>query len=190
MTQPGKIWFGVLLTAGVLLLSRCSPYAGKSVLNLFFDGVPEADTTLAARLEPGGLQGDSSGFHETILASAEPEHYLHYPYEERDCGACHDQQSLGNLVESQPGLCYACHEDLSTRYHYLHGPVAGGYCTACHDPHTSGNSRFLRMTGDELCFHCHKRASVLKNEIHQGLEGMLCTDCHHPHGGDDHYIFQ
>jgi predicted CXXCH cytochrome family protein len=190
MTHPGKIWFGILVATGGLFLTQCSPNAGKSLLNLFFDGVPESDTVLTARAEPGNLQTDSSGYQETIVALAEPEHFLHYPYEERDCGACHDQQSLGNLVEPQPGLCYTCHEDFSSRYNYLHGPVAGGYCTACHDPHTSSSNTLLRQTGDQLCFHCHNRESVLRIEMHEGLEGMLCTDCHNPHGGEDKYILQ
>jgi predicted CXXCH cytochrome family protein len=190
MTRPGKIRYGLMVAAGALLLAGCSTYTGKSLIHLFFDGVPEADTTLAARLEGDGMQPDSSGYQEEMMATAGPGNFFHYPYGERDCGACHDQQSLGNLVEPQPGLCYTCHEDLSTRYHYLHGPVAGGYCTACHDPHTSRNNMFLRLTGDELCFHCHKREGVLRNEVHEGLDGMLCTECHNPHGGEDHFIFQ
>jgi predicted CXXCH cytochrome family protein len=190
MTCPGKIWFGIVAAAGVLLMNQCSPYAGKSILHLFFDGVPEADSAAIVPPETMGAEADSSGFRETLAATSETLHYLHYPYEERDCGACHDQQSLGNLVEPQPGLCYTCHEDLSARYNYLHGPVAGGYCTACHDPHSSVNNHFLRITGDPLCFYCHKRESVLENEMHQGLEGMVCSDCHNPHGGEDKYIFQ
>ena len=190
MSHPGKIWFGVMAVTAALILSQCSPYAGKSILHLFFDGVPEVDSTLSAHSEPGIIQTDSTEGQENMLASADPGIFLHYPYEERDCGTCHNQQSLGDLVEPQPGLCYLCHEDLATRYHYLHGPVAGGYCTACHDPHTSRNSMFLRLTGEELCFYCHRKESVLRNEVHEGLEGMLCTDCHNPHGGEDKYIFQ
>jgi len=190
MPHPGKIWIGILATAGVLLLGQCSPYAGKSVLRVFFDGVPEADSTSAGQMDSGSVQAEASGSEETIMALALPEPFIHYPYEERECASCHSEQSLGNMVEPQPGLCYTCHEDLSGQYSYLHGPVAGGYCTACHDPHMSENQRLLRITGDELCFYCHEKESVLRNEMHEDLEGMLCTDCHNPHGGEDKYIFQ
>ncbi len=104
--------------------------------------------------------------------------WIHYPYAERECAACHDEQSLGSMTEPQPGLCYICHEDLTANYTYLHGPVAGGYCTSCHDPHSSKNEKLLRYQGDELCFHCHKKESVYRNEMHEGLDGMACTDCH------------
>lgn len=190
MTHPGKIWFGVLVTAGGLLLGQCSPYAGNSILQVFFDGVPESDSTSATLMDPEGEPTDSSGTSETILATAGTEQFIHYPYEERVCASCHSEQSLENMVEPQPGLCYICHEDLSERYKYLHGPVAGGYCTACHNPHMSENQKLLRITGDELCFYCHDKESVLSNEMHEGLDGMLCTDCHNPHGGEDKYIFQ
>lgn len=190
MIHPGKIWFGILVTGGLLLLSQCSPHAGKSVLRVFFDGVPEPDSTATVLENSGSVQSDTSASAETIIALAIAENSVHYPYDERDCAVCHNEQSLGSMVEPQPGLCYICHEDLSEQYSYLHGPVAGGYCTACHDPHMSGNQNLLRITGDELCLHCHEKESVLRNEMHEGLEGMLCTDCHNPHGGEDKYIFQ
>ena len=190
MNRPHGIWIGIILLAGIILLSQCSPYAGKSVLSFFFDGVPEANSTLAGVANSGGEPGDSIAFVEEVMASAGPEHFMHYPYEEKECAACHNEQSLGSMVEPEPGLCYTCHEDLSDRYNYLHGPVAGGYCTSCHDPHISENEHLLRMTGEALCFYCHRKESVLANEMHEGMEGMLCTDCHNPHGGDDKYIFQ
>ena len=190
MKHSAKIWIGVFTMVGIILLSQCSPYAGKSVLHVFFDGVPEADTTQAINEKREGVPADSSDYVEGALASAEPEGMIHYPYEERECASCHDEQSLGSMVETQPGLCYICHEDLAERYTYLHGPVAGGYCTACHDPHRSENEKLLRMTGEELCFHCHEAERVLGNEMHADLDGMLCTDCHNPHGGEDKFIFQ
>ena len=175
---------------GILFLSQCSPYAGKSVLHIFFDGVPEADSSLAENELGGSVPTDSSDYVDAAFTLTEPKVMIHYPYEERECASCHDEQSLGRMVEPQPGLCYICHEDFSERYNYLHGPVAGGYCTACHDPHMAENEKLLRLRGEELCFYCHKAESVLANEMHEDLDGMLCTDCHNPHGGEDKYIFQ
>lgn len=185
MKRTGKIWMGFLLSAGIILLSHCSP-SGKSLLTFFFDGVPEQDSTMVDHREAGEIPVDSAGFQQEALG---PTVFVHYPYQERECAACHDQNSLGSMIEPQPGLCYTCHEDMSTSYPYLHGPVAGGYCTSCHDPHSSEKKKLLKYSGDELCFHCHQSESVFKNEMHEGLEGMICMDCHNPHGGEDRYIF-
>ena len=190
MNQRGRIGHGFLLGVAILLLSQCSPYAGKSMLNFFFDGVPESDTAQAKLADLDEISPDSLGQGGALLALEKPILFVHYPYEERECASCHNEQALGTMVEAQPGLCYTCHEDLSTVYAYLHGPVAGGYCTSCHDPHMSESGKLLRRTGDALCFHCHAQESVEKNEMHQDLEGMFCMDCHNPHGGEDKYIFQ
>lgn len=190
MKDPGHRWSVVLIISGILLLSQCSPYAGKSVLHFFFDGVPEADSAQTASEEPAGASMDSAGVWTENMALSEPEGSLHYPYVEDACELCHDQQSMGSMVESQPGLCYNCHEDLGEMFTTLHGPVAAGYCTACHEPHRSKNEKLLRWTGDALCFYCHQEKRIRGLETHEGLEGMVCTDCHNPHGGEDRYIFQ
>lgn len=188
MNRKGKIWCGFLLLMAAILLCQCSPKTGKSLLTFFFDGVPEADT-----LNPVSMQEqvdpDSTLLDGEALALGKSSMLFHYPYAEKECAACHDEQSLGKMTQAQPGLCYMCHEDLSANYAYLHGPLAGGYCTACHDPHSSKNEKLLRFQGDELCFYCHKKESVYRNEMHEGLDEMACTDCHNAHGGEDKYIF-
>jgi predicted CXXCH cytochrome family protein len=189
MHYDGKIWEGFLFAAGIFLLSQCSP-SGKSLLTFFFDGVPESDSTRVELQRSHAFPADSAN-----LVADDPEEeaqtlFIHYPYEEKECGACHDPEALGSMIEPQPGLCYTCHEDLNDKFQYLHGPVAGGYCTSCHDPHMSEQAKLLRLTGEELCFYCHQAESVFRNEIHEGLEGMTCTDCHNPHGGEDRYILQ
>lgn len=188
MKPRGNIACGIIWGLAMILLSQCSPYAGKNMLTFFFDGVPENDTLTTGLTGPGETQADTVRQEELLSVSA-PTRFIHYPYEEGDCASCHNELSLGTMVEDQPGLCYLCHEDQSAVYDYLHGPVAGGYCTACHDPHMSESGKLLRKTGDDLCFYCHERESVLKNEMHLDLDGMLCMDCHNPHGGEDKYIF-
>jgi len=190
MKQAGKIASGILIILVLIHLCQCSPYAGKSALRFFFDGVPETDSTSMASMEHSGMPEDSTDVSEEEIALSDTEGSLHYPFGEGECASCHNERSLGTMLEPQPALCYICHEDLAGQYNYLHGPVAGGYCTACHDPHRSTNEKLLRYTGEELCFYCHKSESVLRNEMHEGLEDMACTDCHNPHGGEDKYIFQ
>ena len=190
MKHTGRLGHGFLMGLVIVLLSQCSPYAGKNMLNFLFDGVPETDTVQAKLTDLEGTSTDSLGRPEVLLALEKPNRFVHYPYEEGECASCHNELSLGTMLEAQPGLCYICHEDLSTVYSYLHGPVAGGYCTSCHDPHISESGKLLRMTGDDLCLFCHSKESVSKNEMHLDLEGMLCMDCHNPHGGEDKYLFQ
>ena len=177
----------MLLAAG-FLLTHCTQRAGKSLLTIFFDGVPGADSSgMASGVivnEPVDSLPISIGAPDQTRTAM----VVHYPYQERECGACHNQNSLGEMVEPEPGLCYLCHEDLATVYKTLHGPVASGYCTSCHDPHMAQKEHLLRYTGKELCFYCHRSSSVLQNEMHQDLDDMTCTDCHNPHGGDDRYI--
>lgn len=188
MSRSSNIWLGTLMVGSILLLGQCSPYAGKSLLTFFFDGVPHTDSTDVKDVALDDISIDStSQLTETSLEV--PMVYVHYPYEEKECGSCHDPNSLGTMVEPQPGLCYMCHEDFNNQYTTIHGPVAGGYCTSCHNPHRSESEKLLRFTGAQLCLHCHEAESVYKNEMHQDLEGMECTDCHNPHGGEDKYIF-
>jgi predicted CXXCH cytochrome family protein len=186
--RKGNIGMWILLALAILVLSQCSPHAGKSLLSIFFDGVPGADSTNIPGSELTEVQSDSMATPTDPSEPGPPLVFIHYPYGERECETCHDPNALGNMVEPQPGLCYMCHEDLTTSYKYLHGPVAGGYCTACHDPHMSDHEKFLRFTGEKLCFHCHSAASVFKNDMHTDLAGMECADCHNAHGGEDKYI--
>ena len=190
MKNRGRLRQVILWSLTIIMMSQCSPYAGKNLLNFFFDGVPESDSVGTELSGPEQTPSDSLGPAQELLAQQAPSRILHDPYGEGECASCHNALSLGTMVEAQPGLCYLCHEDLSEGYAYLHGPVAGGYCTACHDPHMSESPQLLRMEGDRLCFYCHAEEDVLKNEMHQDLEGMLCLDCHNPHGGEDKYIFQ
>ena len=173
-----------------MLFGQCSRHTGRSLLTFLFDGVPEEDSTSLTFQENLSVPDDSILQAHGLTDTSSQGMLVHYPYGERECAACHDPNSLGNMLEPQPDLCYLCHEDFSMSYNYLHGPVAGGYCTSCHNPHLSEKEHLLRLTGDKLCYHCHRKERVLKNDMHSDLGGMECGDCHNPHGGEDNYIFQ
>jgi predicted CXXCH cytochrome family protein len=186
MKCNARIWSGCLLPVMAVILFQCSPRAGKSLLNFFFDGVPGNDSTLAI---PGTGSAEEALMPQDSAAGAKTEILVHVPYGEKECSICHDENAPGTMVEPQPGLCYLCHEDLGSQYNYLHGPVAGGYCTSCHDPHISRSGKLLRYTGDGLCFYCHDSERLYRTEMHGDLDGMVCMDCHNAHGGEDRYIF-
>jgi predicted CXXCH cytochrome family protein len=160
-----------------------------TLLTFFFDGVPAEDTITDPDAGFPEADPDSIAGEEVLVAQNILQQYNHYPYQERECAFCHDQSSLGRMVEPEPAVCYQCHEDFNDTYAYLHGPVAGGYCTSCHNPHVSENEHLLLRTGQALCLHCHDPGSVFKNEMHEDLGDWACTECHNAHGGEDRFIF-
>ena len=172
----------------VHLCHQCSPGINRSLLTFFFDGVPQSDTTDAIPLQSGQPE-DTTLLAEESTSRATMFQTVHYPYGERECAMCHDENARGNMVVPEPDLCYICHEDFSDTYNYVHGPAAGGYCTACHDPHMSKEQHLLKRTGQPLCLFCHDETAVFKNEIHEGLGDISCMECHNPHGGEDRFIF-
>jgi predicted CXXCH cytochrome family protein len=188
LKHTANIARALILAAGMLPFSYCSPRTGRSLLTFFFDGVPASDSTIAAAGFPGDEPMDSVPEEAPVATRDSTDRVVHDPYAAGECAYCHDPASLGSMVEPQPGLCYMCHEEMGSSYPSLHGPVAGGYCTACHHPHESRAPHLLRHEGDALCVYCHRRENIVKNEMHQDLDGMQCMDCHNPHGGEDRYI--
>jgi predicted CXXCH cytochrome family protein len=178
----------VLLVMGCVLVSQCS-VSRQNLLSFFFDGVPGLDNTELQAVVPDSIQADTSLTETEPEGSAGLGMVFHAPYREKLCDACHDPNSLGELLETQPGLCYSCHEDFHQQFGVLHGPVDGGYCTSCHDPHMAKWGGLLKYEGDRLCLYCHWPDQVYAIEIHQDLDGMACMDCHNPHGGEDKYLF-
>ncbi len=179
-----------LAAALFFVVSGCSAGYKYKVLSFFFDGVPKpvenvnpqaADSTLAAN--PSNL-ADSAG------KPAEPQLIIHPPYQDRDCGACHDNTSASKALKPMPGLCFQCHDDFSKTYKVMHGPAAGGQCNACHNPHMSTNKGLLIRTGQDICLYCHESADVMKSDAHTDILDTRCTECHNPHGGEDRYVLR
>lgn len=163
-----------------LLLAACTPKVRLNVLSFLFDGVP--DPTLVSEITPGDSllfdNSDSLSVEFTVI----PSMYYHYPYQEKECMSCHDQNIVGNLIDSEPGLCYACHEDYNYVFESLHGPVDAGYCTACHEPHMSKNKKLLILKGNELCLQCHISYEENPSIYHAEIGDENCITCHNPHG--------
>ena len=165
------------------VIDSCSPHATNKTLRFFFDGVPVIDTLVTEQ-----ITDTANAVSDSLVANRPDPHkttkFYHAPYREKQCGLCHDQQQMGKLTESQPALCYQCHEDFGDVYKFVHGPVAGGYCTSCHNPHFASDSTLLVRTGQDLCLYCHKPGKGYNEEIHDGIEDTACTECHNPHGAD------
>jgi len=174
----------VLMVLVLLYLSGCSTTNNYKFLSFFFDGVPDPANSATTQVSDSLNNPDS-----LVLAlnqvKAAPQMQMHSPYQDKKCNSCHDQNTMGKLIKSMPGLCYQCHEDFNTRYKVVHGPVEGGQCSVCHSPHMSLNADLLLRTGQSQCLHCHESAGITQNIAHRDINDRSCTECHNPHGGDD-----
>ena len=159
-------------------------------MSFFFDGVSEPDKEEITTANDSLSQSDSMGIIEIAERVLEPQFISHTPYKEKECAGCHDQNTIGRLLQPLPGLCYQCHDDMNETYGFLHGPVGSGNCTQCHSPHLSKLEKLLLRSGQELCLYCHNSARVFKNEKHKDIGDANCTKCHNPHGGENRAILK
>lgn len=178
------IYLLIFVSANFLNIS-CSPEKNYKTLTFFFDGVPDPNAKPT-------LTDSSNGTKEQNLKQyvKTEEIFTHPPYQEKACGNCHNTSGSNRLNESEPDLCYQCHDDFGKKYKFMHGPVASGYCTKCHDPHQTKYKKLLIRNDQKLCYFCHEKTDVMKNEIHSGIEDTKCWDCHDPHGTNEKYLLK
>ncbi len=189
MKQGSKLISKILIFLFILVVVSCSPRLNRNFLAFFFDGVPVNDSIKSKNLEDNSNEEISDkDIFRAVPVELGKEYTIHYPYREKECSSCHDENSKIDLIMDQPDLCYICHEDYSQKYNYVHGPVAGGYCTTCHNPHYSKGKSLLIMEGQQLCLFCHVSKTVLSNEVHNDIADTECILCHNPHGGEDNTI--
>jgi len=181
----------IIIVAGLLLFSACTPEKKYRVLSLFFDGVPnpsaERLTDNATEIEK--IEASEAGEVERKLqrarAETEKEVYKsqHSPYVKRKCESCHDKKSRNMLVAGKRKLCFNCHSKNKFQGPYVHGPVAGGACMMCHLPHKSKLPALLSKSTPGLCLQCHEKACVMAGENADSFTD--CLQCHQPHVGQD-----
>ncbi len=177
-----------IVILGIMLAVSFFTGCSNKTLSFFFDGVPLQSDSLNLVAQNAIKQTDSTNINQVVAQSNSPAYSVHQPYKDKDCKACHDQNSIGKFVEPQPALCYQCHEDFAKTYKTLHAPIEGGECTSCHSPHMALAENNLKRTGQQLCFFCHDQGDILKLESHEGIEDTNCTDCHNPHGSNDEHL--
>ncbi len=155
-------------------------------LSLFFDGVPNADSTKSTDSQPlfTPLSDSSSQklTKETVIINGAG--VYHPDYRQKKCEKCHQLEHGYRLNQRQPELCYQCHKNINDQYKKIHGPVAAGFCSTCHQPHKSQFSALLKMSVRDVCRHCHEPGDIVKNNAHQRSSKTECLECHNPHGGD------
>ncbi len=181
----------VLVFTAALAVSACSQATKYRVLTFFLDGVPE----------PGAVARDGEGIEKDLSTpsaddgrarrvSTKPPQYVHPPYRENRCKACHDPETRQLFSTPQEGLCRRCHTGLPGNVVYVHGPVAVSDCLFCHHHHASTHKNVLLDEPRALCFRCHKRQDLTVGLHHETIDQQLCTECHNPHGADNRFFLK
>ncbi len=187
--QPYKyIYVCIFLVLALSFYMGCSPKFRYKILSKVFDGVPDPSKETIDARDTLNLN-DSTGI-VTIESALKPQNTIHPPYKEKECGSCHDQNSMGKFIQPQPQLCFQCHNDFTEKHSFSHGPVVGGYCTSCHQPHVTESKKLLLRSGQQICFYCHDSKTVTSNQIHKEIKETNCTECHNPHGSDNRFMLQ
>jgi predicted CXXCH cytochrome family protein len=114
--------------------------------------------------------------------------FLHKPYAERNCTACHLSEMSQELRASGSALCLGCHDKLIGNAKYVHTPVADGRCDLCHAAHEAPNRYLLARKVSEVCLDCHDDSLIGKMPVHAVADYPLCTQCHDPHRSEQRYL--
>lgn len=119
--------------------------------------------------------------------------HLHAPFADGDCTTCHvepDSSEAFALVDDQPGLCGACHEEqveISRTSAFPHVSAGGGRCTDCHNPHTGDGESLLNGGAQAVCLTCHDPGGASTEQSGRFVThvDVDCATCHSPHGGPE-----
>jgi len=185
MTGQGK-YHMLLLAIFIMATIGCS----HKTLSIFFDGVPDnSDSTITATATVPVAE-DNAVQDNTMAEMTDNKSSFHSPFTNKECSSCHDKQAMGQYVESQPGMCYQCHDNFSNMYTNLHAPVDAGSCTECHNPHQSQYPKLLKADERTMCLSCHDNTEDKWISIHEGIENASCSECHNPHGSNDNALLK
>jgi predicted CXXCH cytochrome family protein len=176
------------LLAGFIMLISCSPQMKYSVLNIFFDGVPEPEQ-FSNKRSADSLMDFYVSKQEPVSRRRESPYFFHQPYQANECKACHKPGNLGMIISEADRLCNYCHDSFADIYANIHGPADSGKCMLCHDPHMSKNESMLIRPGRALCTYCHQE-DQLSEKSHTESEENNCLGCHNPHGGGQYYLIE
>ncbi len=108
--------------------------------------------------------------------------YLHYPFESKQCDACHDPETFG-FTEQGSAICTVCHRDYAKEEEMKSVHPVVDECTTCHSPHSSEYPTLLLDRLPDLCLMCHEGmpAGERPASVHPPFEDGECTTCHNPH---------
>lgn len=165
-----------------LMMLACSPATRLTMLNFFFDGVPDG------KPRPAGAVGQRppSPFHPERPAVAPratplPIVSRHKPVVQRQCKLCHETGAGYTPIAVDEQLCDRCHKSQREKEGWNHGPINLGTCIPCHRAHESPYPHLLDRPVPDLCLTCHPDTMERKAQHHQVANLTSCTACHDPH---------
>ncbi len=165
---------------GFVLMAGCTTKINRRWLSLFFDGVPPlSGTTNATTLTSANAALTNGG--ALLSAPVAPRLLVHLPYQNRECGECHQSKFSQRLKGTPREVCFGCHDDFLAQAKIRHAPAESGDCLACHHPHESTNQFLLVLAGKALCFDCHDDFLQQAKVKHKPVESGQCLECHDPH---------
>jgi predicted CXXCH cytochrome family protein len=175
---------------GVLLLAGCSSETKHKWMTVFFDGVP-GSTGKPDSAQPKTPQGAGTNATPARLnLPEEPLMFVHQPYAERKCVACHASDYSQRLKDDVSNICISCHKAFLVRAEFQHAPMEDGQCTICHASHQSKEKFLLIKNSRELCFDCHDPEEVLKIKPCGESQAVNCTVCHDPHQENQRFLIR
>jgi predicted CXXCH cytochrome family protein len=177
MARPST-WFRRAAVLGCLLVAGCAAQTREKWVRVFFTGI---DPPRPAPVAP------TAATNATVRPSALPPAapvFVHKPFGERQCAACHLMDQGQQLRATGAALCRTCHERLPGDMKFVHAPVANGECGECHLAHESVEPKLLRRPGDATCVECHERALLDTVSAHAAAGSAACVGCHDPHGSN------
>lgn len=120
---------------------------------------------------------------------------VHAPVAE-DCAYCHEatgnahpgEEKGFSFTDSQPSLCYMCHDALNNMSN-VHMPVSDGECTMCHNPHLADNEKLLHSKpASTICIECHDINTTTQTSGHKHFTEGDCQVCHDPHQSNNSFL--
>jgi len=168
----------------LLLITGCGSETKQRLLHVFFTGIDETNAPPADTMTSAVTNTAS----RTATTTAEPVVYLHKPYMERKCDACHLTGESQALRVTGGALCLECHAKVAAPAKYSHAPVEEGRCDLCHEAHKSTERALLTRQGSDVCLSCHELVYMTKINGHAKTSGPECWSCHDAHRSDNKYL--
>jgi len=179
------------LVCWALLGGGCGAPGRQAMLHVLFTGVDAASGPPGAAAGAKGTNAVAAAgakgtnmITAVIGPAARPALYVHTPYAEHKCSACHVAGQAQELHAKDGELCLECHSKLIGAAKFVHPPVDDGKCHLCHTSHQSTERFLLTRKAEELCFGCHKLPKLEKVKQHATLATTECLSCHDPHRSD------
>lgn len=184
------IFFGMLL---IFIFNGCQQIERRGYLRFFIDGVP-TEKELAVGKNPAQRKTMEEITNELKKREAEKWQSKHLPYEQGQCGVCHDGEG-GAISALKSGridiACFKCHKKELFQKKNVNLPVFLGKCDICHTPHQSKEKALMKEPTVGICLICHPDFSDRSEFIHgKGSEIGACVTCHNIHSSDESHLLK